>query len=69
MILLGGMQSFVGPLLGAGLYKLLDTVITAYVEYWSAMVGLILGGLILLFPQGLIGYMEQAWKLWRGRHG
>ncbi|RMF89431.1 MAG: ABC transporter permease [Nitrospinota bacterium] len=69
MILLGGMQSFVGPLLGAGLYKLLDTVITAYVEYWSAMLGLILGGLILLFPQGVVGYVEQAWKLWRGRHG
>ncbi|GIX47235.1 MAG: branched-chain amino acid ABC transporter permease [Candidatus Tectimicrobiota bacterium] len=69
MILLGGMQSFAGPLLGAGLYKLLDTVVTAYVEYWSALLGLILIALVLLCPQGLTGAVPSGWQPWRVSRG
>ena len=69
MILLGGMHVFVGPLLGAGLYTLLDTVVTAYVEYWSAILGLILIALVLLCPQGIVGYVQQSWEHGRARHG
>ena len=65
MVLLGGMQSFAGPLLGAGLYKLLDTVVTAHVEYWSAVLGVILGALVLLAPEGMLGYMAQCRERWR----
>jgi branched-chain amino acid transport system permease protein len=64
MILLGGMQSFTGPLLGAGLYKLLDTLITSYVEYWSAMLGVILIVLVLLSPQGVVGFLTRQWERW-----
>lgn len=55
MVLLGGVREFAGPLVGALVFKLLDTVVTAYAEYWGAVLGLILTGLVLLFPQGLIG--------------
>lgn len=69
MILLGGMQSFAGPLLGAGLYKLLDTLITSYVEYWSAMLGVILIVLVLLSPQGVVGFLTRQWDRWSLGHG
>jgi branched-chain amino acid transport system permease protein len=69
MILLGGMQTFVGPLAGAALYKLLDTVVTSYVEYWSAVLGVILLVLVLLCPQGVVGYLQQRWEQWRVVHG
>jgi branched-chain amino acid transport system permease protein len=68
MVLLGGMQSFAGPLLGAGLYKLLDTVVTTHVEYWSAVLGVILGALVLLAPEGVLGFMTQCWERWRRAH-
>lgn len=68
MILLGGMQSFAGPLVGAGLYKLLDTLITARVEYWSALLGVILIVLVLLSPQGAVGYVRQRWERWGAGH-
>jgi branched-chain amino acid transport system permease protein len=69
MVLLGGMQSFAGPLLGAGLYKLLDTVVTAHVEYWSAVLGVILVALVLLAPEGVLGYVAQCCERWRRPHG
>jgi branched-chain amino acid transport system permease protein len=55
MVLLGGVQHFTGPLLGAAVFKLLDTVVTSYWEYWGAVLGVILTALVLLFPQGLVG--------------
>jgi len=56
MILLGGMHSFAGPLIGSGVFKLLDTVITSGTEYWQAVLGGILAGLVLTFPKGITGY-------------
>lgn len=59
MILLGGMHSFAGPLIGSGVFKILDTVITSGTQYWQAVLGVILTGLVILFPQGITGYMTR----------
>jgi branched-chain amino acid transport system permease protein len=55
MILLGGVGSFLGPVLGAGVFTVLDTVITKYLHYWGAVLGAILTVLVVLFPHGLLG--------------
>jgi branched-chain amino acid transport system permease protein len=55
MVLLGGVHSFAGAPLGAALYKVLDTVLTRYTEYWSLVLGAILVVLVLAFPRGLLG--------------
>jgi branched-chain amino acid transport system permease protein len=57
MILLGGMSTFLGPALGSGVFKVLDTLVTAKFQYWQAILGVILTMLILLFPQGISGYL------------
>jgi branched-chain amino acid transport system permease protein len=55
MILLGGVTSFLGPVLGALAFTVLDTVVTKYLHYWGAVLGAILTGLVVLFPNGLLG--------------
>ncbi len=55
MILLGGVASFLGPVLGAAAFTLLDTVVTKYLHYWGAVLGVVLTGLVVLFPHGLLG--------------
>jgi branched-chain amino acid transport system permease protein len=55
MILLGGVGSFLGPVLGATVFTLLDTVVTKYLHYWGAVLGVVLTGLVVLFPHGLLG--------------
>jgi branched-chain amino acid transport system permease protein len=60
MILLGGVSAFLGPVVGAAVFKTLDTVVTAYLHYWGAVLGGILTLLVLVFPRGLLG-------TWRAR--
>ena len=58
MVLLGGVASPSGPLLGATVYKLLDTVITRYTDYWQIVLGAILVVLVLVFPRGIAGVLD-----------
>jgi branched-chain amino acid transport system permease protein len=66
MVLLGGVGSPVGPPLGAVVYKLLDTVITRYTEYWQAVLGVILIALVLAFPRGLASVLDFVPLGWGG---
>ena len=58
MILLGGVSAFLGPIVGAAVFKALDTVVTVYLHYWGSVLGAILTALVVLFPEGLLG----AWR-------
>jgi branched-chain amino acid transport system permease protein len=60
MVLLGGVGSPSGPLLGAAVYKLLDTVITRYTDYWQLVLGAILVVLVLAFPRGIAGVLDRG---------
>jgi len=54
MVLLGGVQSMVGPIVGALAYTgLFDTLLLAS-DYWRALLGIALLALILWRPQGLV---------------
>jgi branched-chain amino acid transport system permease protein len=55
MVLLGGIESAAGAPLGAALYKLLDTLVTRYTEYWQLVLGVILVLIVLVFPRGILG--------------
>ena len=59
MVLLGGVQALAGAPLGAAVYKVLDTVVTRYTEYWSLVLGVILVTLVLAFPRGIIGALSE----------
>ncbi len=60
MVLLGGVGSFAGPAIGAVVYKLLDSVITRYTEYWQVVLGAILIVLVTTFPRGIVGVL--GWR-------
>jgi branched-chain amino acid transport system permease protein len=53
MTLLGGPHVFLGPALGAGILIVLNSVVTSYTEYWPVVLGVILLGLIYVFPGGV----------------
>src|SRR5262249_61861415 len=58
MVLLGCVGSPSGPLIGAAAYKILDTVITRYTDYWQLGLGVILIALVLAFPRGIVGAFD-----------
>lgn len=59
MTLLGGIQSYWGPLLGIIFFKVLKAVTLTYTPYWRLIIGLILLIVVILIPGGLIGIYEK----------
>jgi branched-chain amino acid transport system permease protein len=66
MVLLGGIQSLAGPIVGASVYTVLQDTVMRQTEYWRAMLGAIILALVLLFPDGIAGGLAKL-KLSRGR--
>jgi branched-chain amino acid transport system permease protein len=58
MCLLGGMYSFFGPLVGAGIILYLRMFVTSYTQYWPLIMGTILALLLFFFPGGVVGFLK-----------
>ena len=55
MVLLGGINALTGPLVGTVVYKTLHLGIASLTDRWQFILGFIIVGLVVLFPQGLAG--------------
>jgi len=55
MVLLGGMGTLFGPIIGAAAYLLTRDVISSYTEHWRLILGVIFVGFVIFFPGGLVG--------------
>lgn len=58
MVLLGGIQSLSGPVVGAVGFTWLHDTVARHAEYWRALLGGLILLLVLLFPQGIAGYAK-----------
>jgi branched-chain amino acid transport system permease protein len=65
MVLLGGIQTLAGPVVGAISYTWLHDVMARSTEYWRALLGAVILILVLLFPQGIAGFFRQLLDLRR----
>jgi branched-chain amino acid transport system permease protein len=59
MVLLGGVETLTGPVVGAALFTLLQDWITRATPYWHAVLGVSVVALTVLFPQGVVGAVRQ----------
>jgi branched-chain amino acid transport system permease protein len=55
MVLLGGIQTLTGPVVGATAFTVLQDMIMRQTEYWRALLGGIILLLVLAFPGGIVG--------------
>jgi branched-chain amino acid transport system permease protein len=58
MVLLGGLQTLTGPVVGAAAFTWLQDTIARETAYWRAMLGGVILFLVLAFPQGLAGFLR-----------
>ena len=61
MVLLGGVQTLAGPLVGAAAFTWLHDTVARNTEYWRALMGATMLILVLLAPQGIAGYAQMLW--------
>ena len=66
MTILGGIEHFWGPVVGAATLVLLNQEVTSYTEYWPFLLGVILLVLLFAFPGGIVGGLT-AGAAWLGR--
>lgn len=59
MVLLGGVQTLSGPIVGAAAFTWLQDVVARETDYWRAMLGLVILVLVLAFPGGIAGTLGQ----------
>jgi branched-chain amino acid transport system permease protein len=52
---LGGVGFFIGPIIGAIVFTLLQSVLSLYTEIWQLYVGILFVSTVMFFPSGLTG--------------
>ncbi len=55
MVLLGGVETLAGPVVGAFVFTLLSDWLTRATPYWQAVLGMTIVVLTLVFPRGITG--------------
>jgi branched-chain amino acid transport system permease protein len=68
MVLLGGVQTVVGPLVGAITFTTLQDTIARSTDYWRAVLGGTILLLVMVFPQGLAGFVHHWMRARAERH-
>jgi len=58
MAVLGGFNSFIGPIVGAMAFTYLKTYAVGFTVYWQLLLGTVLVVLVLALPKGIMGMVE-----------
>lgn len=76
MTIIGGLGTFAGPVIGAGLLHLSDRLLRDTVillggtqiqigDFWNLILGIAFIVVVMIFPQGIVG----TWQKWRQKQG
>jgi branched-chain amino acid transport system permease protein len=58
--ILGGIYTFVGPMVGSAVMILLEDYISTYTSYWSIFLGMILIVFVIFMPDGIVGRVNRV---------
>jgi branched-chain amino acid transport system permease protein len=59
MVLLGGLQTLAGPIVGAAVFTWLQDTVARQTDYWQALLGFAILLLVIAFPQGIVGFVRE----------
>jgi branched-chain amino acid transport system permease protein len=65
MVLLGGLQTIAGPIIGALVYTGLADILVRSTDLWRLVLGAVIVLLVVAFPEGIAGAARRLWL--RGR--
>jgi branched-chain amino acid transport system permease protein len=59
MVLLGGIQTLTGPIVGASVFTLLQDSVMRQTAFWRGLLGAVILLLVLVFPGGIVGALSK----------
>ena len=59
MVVLGGMRSFWGPLVGVVIFVVAQDYLSSLTRNWMTFIGLLFIAIVLLFPKGILGMLDR----------
>lgn len=62
MVLLGGLQTLAGPVVGSAAYHALAVELTRATDHWRLVLGSAIVLLVVLFPQGIAGFVRARFE-------
>jgi branched-chain amino acid transport system permease protein len=67
MIILGGIGTMAGPVIGAFIIVFIQNVLSVHVDRWPTVMGLIFIIMVLFARDGLVGGLTRGYRRWAGR--
>lgn len=58
MVLIGGAGTLWGPVIGAALIVIMETIISSFTEYWMMIIGAIFILFVIFIPNGIVGIFD-----------
>jgi branched-chain amino acid transport system permease protein len=55
MVMIGGIGTLVGPIIGGAFFVVLQEKVSSYVQWYFMVIGLVLILIVLFMPKGLLG--------------
>ena len=66
MVISGGTATLLGPIAGAAIVVITKNVVSAYIERWNLVLGVIFVAIITFMPEGLVPGSVRVWRMgWR----
>jgi branched-chain amino acid transport system permease protein len=66
MVMIGGIGTLTGPILGGAFFILLQEKVSSYVDWYFIVIGLVLIFIVLFMPRGLLGFRKMlGFSQWR----
>ena len=66
MVMIGGLGTLVGPIMGGAFFIVLQEKISSYVQWYFIVIGLVLIFIVLFMPKGLLGLRQalrpRSWR-------
>ena len=59
MVLLGGIQTLTGPIVGAAVFTVLQDNVMRQTAFWRGLLGVVILLLVLVFPGGIVGALSK----------
>src|SRR5437899_3184026 len=56
MVMIGGLGTLVGPIIGGVFFTVLQEKVSSYVQWYNIVIGLVLVLIVLFVPKGLLGF-------------